>query len=78
MHTMNLYYCIIGLLQACKETFDSIDPLRDHLKEHLAALPFRCGLCPFATVTREQLDTHMQGQHNINVKVSTFYDSTRT
>ena len=51
------------IFQACKAVFADENSLREHLKSHLSDLPFRCGLCTFATALRDDLDTHMQVEH---------------
>lgn len=59
--------------QVCKEGFEVTEELIKHLKTHLVDTPFRCGLCTYATVSRTQLDSHMQLTHKTKLMVSIYY-----
>nr|XP_006822223.1 PREDICTED: transcription factor E4F1-like [Saccoglossus kowalevskii] len=50
--------------RACREVFDNTDSLREHLKMHIGTTPHRCGLCIFATRTRNGLQDHMMSAHS--------------
>ncbi|XP_077980253.1 uncharacterized protein LOC144435538 [Glandiceps talaboti] len=69
--------------RACRVVLDSNPALRDHLKSHIGAMPHRCGLCIFATRTRNNLQEHMMVKHGKRLDVTlsrkvTLEDSSNT
>ena len=62
-----MYTC--SCFQVCRVTIEEKDKLLEHLKTHLAKIPYTCGLCRYSTEKKEDLILHKQISHQIRMEV---------